>query len=543
MNWCIHDVQNTSYRLRTPDVKSPSPTRLNRTSNQNTKMNQLPSLSLSVDVHSTPLTPSISSPPSPEPPSNSKTNLFYGSMFAEFAHTAVDSINQSILLFGARQSETAPSHKFNYGLGKATYFFSLISAMNVLWFGCFFSIYHSISHALSDSIHVNYEWYSFFVLLLSGAVDGFVLRRTLAEIMLTRKTNESFIKTIQNVHNPLLLTTLLEDAAALLGVALAFIGAAISYFTNNHLYDTAFSISIGILLGAVAFRLICLNHKFLLGRSIGVSRHKHIESLLIRRPTISKVFNIKAEWISVHQFALRFEIDFNGYAFGESLREKYKKLFKLHKLQLTHEQFRSLLQHIDLKSKNPELANQTLSTIIDEFTDHKSLSKNNSLSLVEQTSPYSESRSKDNPSQFNSSNSINLLLLNDSEFDRIIDQFAEDVTHAVEREVVLIEKEIQKFYPQAAYIEIEPSSSPPNRKPFNNYNRPSFGDSERDPPYINRKIGQNNKLPNAINLKSKFRQIDPVSSNSQIPTIEQVEDQLNNPDLKDIWNQRMSNSN
>lgn len=100
-------------------------------------------------------------------------------MFSEFIHTFVDTVNQGVLIIGAKQATRQPDYKFQSGYGKTPFFWSLISAMNVFWVGFIFPIYHTI---LYPSISLDNHWYTYAVLGLSLLLDGAVLRISLLEL-------------------------------------------------------------------------------------------------------------------------------------------------------------------------------------------------------------------------------------------------------------------------------------------------------------------------------------------------------------------------
>lgn len=85
------------------------------------------------------------------------------SLFAEAIHSAVDTANQLILMFGRRIlslgnknppclgirfSTRNPDPNFPYGFGNMRYVTSLISGCGILAFGCGLSMYHGISGLL-----------------------------------------------------------------------------------------------------------------------------------------------------------------------------------------------------------------------------------------------------------------------------------------------------------------------------------------------------------------------------------------------------------
>jgi hypothetical protein len=56
-------------------------------------------------------------------------------MLSEGFHSLIDSINQGLLYFGLKQAKKQPDSMYQYGYGRAPYFWSLVSAMGIFWMG------------------------------------------------------------------------------------------------------------------------------------------------------------------------------------------------------------------------------------------------------------------------------------------------------------------------------------------------------------------------------------------------------------------------
>lgn len=63
-------------------------------------------------------------------------------MFSEAMHTLVDVGNQAFLLLGLRQASMAADTTFQYGYGRAAFFWSLVSALGMFWMGACVSTFH-----------------------------------------------------------------------------------------------------------------------------------------------------------------------------------------------------------------------------------------------------------------------------------------------------------------------------------------------------------------------------------------------------------------
>ncbi|HEU4468130.1 MAG TPA: cation transporter [Nitrososphaeraceae archaeon] len=82
----------------------------------------------------------------------------------------------------------------------------------------------------------------------------------------------TLFKEFQESKDPTILTVMVEDSAALLGIAIAAIGIYLTNVTNNMIYDALASISIGAVLMLFAFFLAKENRALLIGEAMSKKR-------------------------------------------------------------------------------------------------------------------------------------------------------------------------------------------------------------------------------------------------------------------------------
>jgi len=375
-------------------------------------------------------------------------------MFAEFIHTFIDSVNQGFLLFGAREAMKRPDHRHQMGYGRAPYFWSLVSALNIFWIGVVFNSYHTLFHSSAD---MTPHWYTWLVLALSFTIDGAVLKVALTELNRNRPAGKSQWKHWKNLKNPLIIGTIMEDFAAVTGVTIAAAGIGLSHLTGNHIYDHVASLSISALLLYTSYTLIRTNYAYLLGFSLSPTLQANITQMIASRPSIQSVYSVRGEWIASDQFAFRCEIDFDGSYFSARLEENYREKFKqaiekdkqeelAQKENITHNENDPASKKLDLTQ--PSETTATITNNSDEKLSLVAPNPNLSKEALYRFAPQFITYPPIIPISEKPSHHLSKLLA----------LFAEDVTRLVEEEVVSIEHEIRSAYPQAAFIELEPAS-------------------------------------------------------------------------------------
>lgn len=181
-------------------------------------------------------------------------------MLTEAIHSLVDTGDQLLMLLGQRRAARAPSATHPLGYGMEAYFWSFIVALMVFLLGGVVSIVQGVRH-LQHPEPLASPWISLGVLGAAAVFEGFsfvVGYREYRRVIRGRRIGGRPIGLwafIQGSKDPSLFAVLLEDSAALIGIALAGVGVAATHFLNWSWADGAASIAIGALLVVVALIL------------------------------------------------------------------------------------------------------------------------------------------------------------------------------------------------------------------------------------------------------------------------------------------------
>lgn len=243
-------------------------------------------------------------------------------LLAETFHSLLDLTNQGLLYIGIRHGQFAPDQLHPFGYGRASYFWSLISAMGIFWIGCIGCIYNGVSQIFLDPTLPEIGWITAIVLGTSFIVDFSVFLSVLKNVKNIKGDNISIVQYVKKIKDPTVLAVLLEDLGATTGVIIASIGIALAKITGNPIYDGIASILIGILLGGIATSMIIMNKTYLIGKSVDHEIIQGIRDLLNQRKSIEEVYEIKSQWLSPNSFMLRAEINFDGHYIAGLLKNE-----------------------------------------------------------------------------------------------------------------------------------------------------------------------------------------------------------------------------
>ena len=186
-------------------------------------------------------------------------------MLTEGVHSLVDSTNQLLLLHGRKQSQRPADALHPFGYGRELYFWSFVVAIMVFTLGAGVSIYEGVNHILHPE-PATAPVIAFIVLAVSGALEGWSTIEAKKDFDKARG-NRSIWQEIRHSKDAPTLVLLLENTGAMVGLALAGAGLALSLITGNPFWDGFASVLIGLVLGALAVLLLKEAKSLLIGEA------------------------------------------------------------------------------------------------------------------------------------------------------------------------------------------------------------------------------------------------------------------------------------
>ncbi len=172
---------------------------------------------------------------------------------------------------GAPSGAATAEHPFGYG--RERYIFGFIVSVVLFSVGGLFALYeayhkwHEIQEGHPDELLESRWWWVPMVILVAAIVaESFSFRTAIRESNKTRG-KQRWSKYIRAAKAPELPVILLEDFAALVGLAFALFGVGMTLLTHNGIFDVIGTAMIGLLLVAVAITLAIETKSLLLGEA------------------------------------------------------------------------------------------------------------------------------------------------------------------------------------------------------------------------------------------------------------------------------------
>jgi cation diffusion facilitator family transporter len=255
-------------------------------------------------------------------------------LLSEAAHSAGDSTTELLLLVAQRRSEKPADRSHPFGYGKERFFWSLLAAVAIFVSGSAFAFYqgfHTIfgGEESSDKLWINYP-----VLALAAVLEGISLRQAARQLKReTRRTHRSVRGYLLVPRDPTVNSVVLEDTAALIGIALAALGVGLHQLTGSAVYDGAASVAIGVLLLGVSVLLARGCEALLVGRQADPRLLKRVEDWIEAQDEVLDVVDLLTMVTGTDSVLLCMRVDFEDGLSGADLEEACVRLDE----QLRHE--------------------------------------------------------------------------------------------------------------------------------------------------------------------------------------------------------------
>jgi cation diffusion facilitator family transporter len=242
--------------------------------------------------------------------------IFTGSiaLWAETLHSFSDTINQILILIGIKTSSKAASERHPFGHGKEQFFWSFIVATMIFGISGILSVEQGFGTIFGKEHHIENVNLSYIILTISAVFEGNALRVALylfKQTIEARGEKVSFstlVKEFQESKDPSILTVIVEDSAALLGIVIAGISISLSETTRNTIFDGIGSLCIGVVLMVFAFFLAKENKALLIGEAISRKDYKRIDDLVHEIPEVNRIISMRTMHFAAEDVLVAIEV-------------------------------------------------------------------------------------------------------------------------------------------------------------------------------------------------------------------------------------------
>jgi cation diffusion facilitator family transporter len=234
------------------------------------------------------------------------------SMLAEAAHSWADAGNEIFLLIADRRSDRGRDSGHPMGFGREAYVWSMFAAFGLFTAGAVVSIWHGVQQLIEPEEASNYL-VAYVVLAIAFVLEGVSFTQAMTQARRLAVVRDSSVtELVLNTSNPTLRAVFFEDAAALIGIAIATAGIALHQVTGSVTPDAIGSILVGVLLAVVAVVLIDRNRRFLVGEAVRPEVRQQVLRELLAHPDIDRITYLHLEYVGPGRLYLVASVDMTG---------------------------------------------------------------------------------------------------------------------------------------------------------------------------------------------------------------------------------------
>jgi cation diffusion facilitator family transporter len=230
-------------------------------------------------------------------------------LIAEAGHSAADTGNQGLLLFGSKRARRTATKDHPFGFGRERYFWAFVVALVLFSMGGLFALYEGIQK-LRHPHETDNAIVAFVILGVAFVLESFSLRTALREARHVRH-GRSLWQFIRTAKQPELPVVVLEDIGAEVGLLFALGGLTLAEITGNPRWDAAGSIAIGLLLVVIAAVLAIETKGLLIGEAAEPEQVASLHRALGAEPPVRRVIHLRTEHIGPDELLVAAKLEFD----------------------------------------------------------------------------------------------------------------------------------------------------------------------------------------------------------------------------------------
>jgi len=234
------------------------------------------------------------------------------SIVAESAHSWADFGNEIFLLIADRRSGRERDGRHPLGHGREAYVWSLFAAFGIFTAGAVVSIANGIIDLFNPENATDYL-VGYIVLGVAFVLEGTSFLQAFREARRGgRARGMGTLRFALTSSFATLRAVFAEDAAALIGLVIAFFGILLHELTGIAAFDSIGSILVGVLLGVIAIVLIDRNRRYLVGELPDARVRQQVLERMLTDPDIDRVTYLHLEFVGPGQLFLVAAVDISG---------------------------------------------------------------------------------------------------------------------------------------------------------------------------------------------------------------------------------------
>lgn len=187
------------------------------------------------------------------------------SMLAEAIHSFADTGNQALLLLGGSRAKRLESADHPFGYARVRYFWAFVVALVLFSVGGLFAMFEGIEK-FRHPHEIDSPAWAFGVLTFAIFLEAYSFRTAVVAAR-PLKGDRTWWQFVRQTKRAELAVVLLEDLGAMVGLVVALVGVSLAVVTGEPRWDAIGTLTIGVLLVAIAVILAIEMKSLLIGEA------------------------------------------------------------------------------------------------------------------------------------------------------------------------------------------------------------------------------------------------------------------------------------
>lgn len=229
-------------------------------------------------------------------------------MLNEAIHSIVDCGNQVLLLFGNKLSKRPDNELYQFGQGRAKYFFSTIVATMLFFGGGVLGIMEAVDRITHPAHEVQNVVLILIILVFGLIVESSSFRIALKQIRELNTEKLPILRFLKESRHSEILIVFVEDFCALIGLLIAIVGIILTQLTGIAMFDAVSGLLIGCLLIFAAIFLLREFYSLIVGERV-TDQDLAIIKDAFNRKEVDKLIDMKTVHFSPEEILVAGKID------------------------------------------------------------------------------------------------------------------------------------------------------------------------------------------------------------------------------------------
>lgn len=242
-------------------------------------------------------------------------------MLAEAAHSVGDTVTEVLLFVSLGLGARPADQRHPFGYGKERFFWAFLAAVFIFVGGAAFSWVEGVRALLSPEDEEDYG-IAFVVLGVAFVAESVSFARAVRQSRRSAAAHHrSLRRHLRLTRDPTVKVVVLEDSAAIVGVAIAAAAIGLHEITGDGRWDGVGSIGVGCVLAFVAVRLGRDTRDLLIGSAAAPEERSAIADAIASDPAVEDIVEVMTMAVGPDSLLVAARVDLRDELSAEDVEE------------------------------------------------------------------------------------------------------------------------------------------------------------------------------------------------------------------------------